>query len=804
MRTKYGLSGWCLWVVFFFVGIQIPPYGWSQPYEFLRTINEPNPTTDARFGARFEVFSQDLIAITSFYGNVRGSDAGRVILYNPQTGEVIYDYPNPFPDSLDLFGSSAVLTPSGLLIIGAMNDDGGDGTPVITDSGSVYVYNAATHEYLYRLRSPHPVSEGRFAEGMVSYGNLILVTARGDTANGAVGGAVYLMDPATGEVIRTFTNPTPAEGDLFGYAIAISGSKCLISARYDDTAGIDSGAAYIFDIESGELLQTLLNPSPDRDEWSDPNDNFGIAVDFIPGKAIVTSRDEDNPVRNSGVVYIFDEQNGELLRTFYCPDPTVYGRFGGVSAHGEHILIAGTGVSFGGREFEGAAYLFNLTDGSLIQSFYNPHPSSYDFFGQDLYLSDDLIIIGSSYEETNLPTDAGVVYVYRHPNTPPTQPTVDVTPDDPMPDDDLFCSATGSTDPEGATVTYSYAWYSDGMLIESDGFNSTTGPSLSHLYTERNQVIECQVTPADDYQDGPMGSDSVLIRDLPPTAPLVDITPDNPYTLDDLICSATGSTDREGAVITYSYAWYRDGVLINTDGLHSVTGPSLSNVYTARDQVIECRVTPNDGYQNGPQASDSVVILNTPPPTPIFRLLPENPTPDDGLAVTLENPDPVDADGDLVVPLFMWSQSTDGSQWVTRTELSGRLTPVFIQGEPEISSLYTQIAEYWRVDVNYVDFKSETDFNTAVIKGDPSLLIHNDISRTNSKTTFILPDVDGDDQVGPSDLLVLESVWGKTKREVPSSLRPLFFESSDPANARISLREILGLGGLGWYRAGDK
>ncbi len=798
MQSKYGLSGWYLLVVVFIIGIQITPYGWSQPFELLRTINAASPTPGARFGARFEVFSEELIAITSFYGEVNGYDAGRVLLCNPWTGVVDYDYPNPFPGSLDIFGSSSVLTPSGLLLIGAMNDNGGNGTDKVTDSGSVYVYNASTHEYLYRLRSPNPVREGRFAECMARYGDLVLVGATGDTVNGAVGGAVYLMDPATGEVIRTFENPTPEEGDLFGYRIAVSGQKCLISARNDNTAGIDSGAAYIFDIESGELLQTLLNPSPD------PLDSFGISIAFVPGKAVVGAMDDDYSDENSGAVYIFNEQNGELLRTIYCPDPTVYGRFGSVSVNDQHLLVGGTMISKNGDPAVGAAYLFNMRDGSLIQSFNNPHPNENDYYGGCVCITRDLVIIGSSYDETNLPTDAGVVYVYHLTDTPPTQPTVDVTPDDPMPDDDLFCSATGSTDPEGATVTYSYAWYSDGMLIESDGFNSTTGPSLSHLYTERNQVIECQVTPADDYQDGPMGSDSVLIRDLPPTAPLVDITPDNPYTLDDLICSATGSTDREGAVITYSYAWYRDGVLINTDGLHSVTGPSLSNVYTARDQVIECRVTPNDGYQNGPQASDSVVILNTPPPTPIFRLLPENPTPDDGLAVTLENPDPVDADGDLVVPLFMWSQSTDGSQWVTRTELSGRLTPVFIQGEPEISSLYTQIAEYWRVDVNYVDFKNETDFNTAVNKGDPSLLIDKDISQTDTETTFILPDLDGDDQVGPSDLLVLESVWGKTRSEVPIPLRQLFFEGSDPANTRISLRELLGLGGLGWYRVGER
>jgi hypothetical protein len=64
--------------------------------------------------------------------------------------------------------------------------------------------------------------------------------------NGLNVGAAYLFDGSTGELLHTFANPTPAWSDCFG-AARILGKNIGIIAPFDDTAGIDAGAVYLFE-----------------------------------------------------------------------------------------------------------------------------------------------------------------------------------------------------------------------------------------------------------------------------------------------------------------------------------------------------------------------------------------------------------------------------------------------------------------------------------------------------------------------------------------------------------------------------
>ena len=98
-------------------------------------------------------------------------------------------------------------------------------------------------------------------------------------------------------------------------------------------------------------------------------------------------------------------------------------------------------------------------------------------------------------------------------NTAPTQPTVDVTPDSPTTDDDLSVSATGSTDPDGDTVSYSCRWHRDDAH-QSAYDDATSVPSSA---TSKNEVWKCVVTPTDGTDDGPTDEDSVTLGNTAPT-----------------------------------------------------------------------------------------------------------------------------------------------------------------------------------------------------------------------------------------------------------------------------------------------
>jgi len=96
-------------------------------------------------------------------------------------------------------------------------------------------------------------------------------------------------------------------------------------------------------------------------------------------------------------------------------------------------------------------------------------------------------------------------------NTPPTMPSVNVTPAHPTSSDDLTCSATGSIDIDGDTVTYYYAWYKDGLLQ-----TGLTGTTVSSSLTKRGETWTCAVTPNDGEENGPTGEDEVTVQNRAP------------------------------------------------------------------------------------------------------------------------------------------------------------------------------------------------------------------------------------------------------------------------------------------------
>ncbi len=169
-----------------------------------------------------------------------------------------------------------------------------------------------------------------------------------------------------------------------------------------------------------------------------------------------------------------------------------------------------------------------------------------------------------------------------------------------------------------------------------------TNPGLISCSIDSNRYVDCG-TPAQDqtgFSDVTVQvSDPGSLTDTdtfrvtvnpvndPPTQPGVDVTPDSPYTNNDLLCSiATPSDDADGDSITYTYEWYKNGEL--QPGL---TTNTVGSANTAKNQVWKCRVTPNDGEANGPSGEDEVTILNSRPVASNLSLTPANPVTSDNL-----------------------------------------------------------------------------------------------------------------------------------------------------------------------------
>jgi len=74
----------------------------------------------------------------------------------------------------------------------------------------------------------------------------VLIGAPDDDLSGKDAGIAYLFDRDTGTLVETFDNPTPESNERFGWAVTTVGNRLLVSAEFDRTAG-SNGTVYLYD-----------------------------------------------------------------------------------------------------------------------------------------------------------------------------------------------------------------------------------------------------------------------------------------------------------------------------------------------------------------------------------------------------------------------------------------------------------------------------------------------------------------------------------------------------------------------------
>ncbi|TNE90031.1 MAG: hypothetical protein EP330_09390 [Deltaproteobacteria bacterium] len=202
-------------------------------------------------------------------------------------------------------------------------------------------------------------------------------------------------------------------------------------------------------------------------------------------------------------------------------------------------------------------------------------------------------------------------------NSGPTGGTVSLTPGTAYEATTLNCSASGATDPDGDTVTYTYAWTKGGTAISGQ-----TGASLTGSSFNKGDVIRCVATPTDTQATGTaLTSAAVTIQNTKPTLPAngVSLSPGTAYEGSTLTCSASGGTDADPAdTVSYTYTWY-----VNNSVVSNQTGTTLTGTSFNKNDQVKCRVTPTDGTDTGTPVTSAIVgISNTAPSQPSVTMSP--------------------------------------------------------------------------------------------------------------------------------------------------------------------------------------
>jgi hypothetical protein len=236
--------------------------------------------------------------------------------------------------------------------------------PNLTFVANIYDRQSYTPVRTISLPPPAGATSSNYDwRDVAAHGDRLLVSG---IQSGAYG-RVSLVNGTTGGLIRTYRHPALSTQDGFGLSVAFAGDDILVS-DYLAPDRSQTGAVYLYDGDSPNLLRTFINPT------GVPNDQFGATMAAIGDKILIGAPHYERPDdRQSGAVYLFNRNTGELLNTIYGTGTSNIERFGhSISVEGNRVLIGG--------ERTGPQAIYDARNLSLIQHIPDSSPYPPDYF----------------------------------------------------------------------------------------------------------------------------------------------------------------------------------------------------------------------------------------------------------------------------------------------------------------------------------------------------------------------------------------------------------------------------------------
>ena len=402
-----------------------------------------------------------LVAFGVPLSDTNGDDTGVVYIFNTDTGsqEQRFFPSNQSPD--DRFGYSVSMDDE-FIIIGARKFDFDDFPYDETNAGTAYVFDTSTGLQLARL-VPDEIFDSAgdsVGEAVAIHNGIVMVGALHNNEHNLSAGTVHLFNIQG----LTFTDWAYYPDDFefpnkFGHSIAVDSHYMVVGAPHDQAGALRGGAAYIFDTNTNQLLHQLIPPGVGFNmqygtsvsinnkiaaigaplTFVDGNQNagkvylydvdtgnlihilsaadpeigalLGHSVSIHNGIVVTGAYGHDENGSSSGVAYTFDAISGQQLAKLVPLDGDQNEHFGSsIAVHSNHVIV---GAVFGDNSANatGAAYLFNASTGTQLNKIVSLDPGSLDYFGQSVAINNNTIAVGAARKHSGI-NDSGSVYLY--------------------------------------------------------------------------------------------------------------------------------------------------------------------------------------------------------------------------------------------------------------------------------------------------------------------------------------------------------------------------------------------------------
>ena len=282
----------------------------------------------------------------------------------------------------------------------------------ILDLGAVYLFDR-NYKLIKKLVPDSPDSKIFFGGDVLWLGENLIVSCVYERVNGIEGaGAVYIFDK-NGNLIKKLVSNKPYRFCSFGEEVAVSDNRIIVYTRGKPDNKYESGEVYLFN-QDGELIKTITAETPKL------RGRFGRKLGIFQDTLVVVPENEGETygIKNFGEVYLFNLEDGSLIKKLSLDNPEQDGRFYGAKFFGSAFDISGDKIVIGafnedidGKKSAGAAYLYDKS-GNLIKKLVSDKPNEWDYFGKKIVASENAILVCADLEDYGTVKDAGVVHLF--------------------------------------------------------------------------------------------------------------------------------------------------------------------------------------------------------------------------------------------------------------------------------------------------------------------------------------------------------------------------------------------------------
>lgn len=285
---------------------------------------------------------------------------------------------------VDAFGGR-VATNGTAIAVGARSSKTGD-----IGTGAVYLFDSESGSQMSKLVPANAARNGVFGWSVDVSNKHVLAGGLRYDDKGFESGAAFLFEIATGQQVARLLASDGKSHDDFGQSVAIDGNFAAVGAYRDHRARPNSngvGSVYVFD---SETAQERYKIQPDDAE---PFDGFGMSLAIDGTLALVGAPYYDFHGADSGKAYVFDLIDGELVTTLTAADAESDDLFGW------SVAISGNKALVGTNQVNGAAYVFDITTGQQVMKFVSGDRA--DGFGRSVAIDNSIALVGADFAENN-------------------------------------------------------------------------------------------------------------------------------------------------------------------------------------------------------------------------------------------------------------------------------------------------------------------------------------------------------------------------------------------------------------------